>query len=267
MKESGDGGERRAADVTPPLARTSPDGNRPLPAVICAVCGIPVEWDWQSTSLKRPLCGQCYYERALVPYGTTSSAEAAWDKAHPTVYGKETERRNTSMPLTKDQALAFVSTLVGSPKMKSHLEAHLGLDNVPSAADFISSNSKAVDKCGELLGHLGDVGGVLHGLHRARPRQKELDFKGKKGRPPGGQPVAPPAEKTEEALEKTPRLVKDGEPKARRGRPAGRKLKSLRWPKRTQKPGRRRKPVQDDAPSASDVDAANEELAEAEGEA
>lgn len=95
-----------------------------------------------------------------------------------TIYVKESEgieMKTMTTKLARDRALSFVRALDKSPKVKSHLEALLGLDNVPSAEDFQSVDSKAVDRCGKFLAHLGATAFCLDEVHSSRPRQMEIE--------------------------------------------------------------------------------------------
>lgn len=90
------------------------------------------------------------------------------------------------MPLTVDQAKAFFSACIGSPKVKANLEGALGHGHVPPIDLLDSSDSDTLDKLEQLALQVHECAEVLIACVRDRPRQGELELDGegktKKGR-------------------------------------------------------------------------------------
>lgn len=84
------------------------------------------------------------------------------------------------MAMSREQAMAFLEALVGSPKTKVHLEAILGWQKSPAMEDFLSREEGAIDRCEDLIAYLEETTGILRVLHDTRARQAEIGFDGDK---------------------------------------------------------------------------------------
>ena len=80
------------------------------------------------------------------------------------------------MAYTREQVLAFVEVLLGSPKACVHLGAVLGQGKVPGLEDWTSMDPDAIDRCDDLLDYLTEATGILRECQITRGRQKTIDF-------------------------------------------------------------------------------------------
>lgn len=80
------------------------------------------------------------------------------------------------MAMSREQAMAFLEALMGSPKTKVHLEAILGWQKSPAMEDFLSREEGAIDRCEDLISYLEETTGILRVLHDTRARQAEIGF-------------------------------------------------------------------------------------------
>lgn len=122
------------------------------------------------------------------------------------------------MAQTHEQALAFIDSVLRSPRPLAHLEAHLGYGLVPAVTDFLRQNAESFDRTENLLGHLEETIKVLRVVHSTRPRQKTFDELPREGQEVAAEPYPGEGEEEDRTL---PPAATDPrpEPKRKRGRP------------------------------------------------
>lgn len=81
------------------------------------------------------------------------------------------------MALTREQAIALYAAILESKPVRQSVQGALGYGKIPgTVGDFDSHNADVLDRCEELLAHVGECTTLLEMQLRDRPRQHDFDF-------------------------------------------------------------------------------------------